>query len=504
MPRYIRSDKIQDNLFVPLKLSDQIIEGTLAHTIEFLVDNKLDLSLFDAKIKNDFTGRPAYNPGIMLKLILFSYANGINSSRRIQNFAQTNLVAMALAENQAPDFTVIADFISGMDQEIGSVFSKILMIADEMKLLGNTVFALDGCKLPSNASKEKSGTFSDLEKKRQKLQEKINSLLDTHKRLDKSKPASKKNTSDAVSKLEKKIRQIECFLDNNGKRIGKRNKESQSNITDNESCKMKTGHGVVQGYNGQAMVDQKHQIIVAAKAFGKGQDHTLLGPMLNESLINYKKLGRKKTFLKGKKVIADTGYFSEENLKVVEDYAIDAYIPDQYFRKRDVRFASKKRFVKKQNTKTCRDDFVFNKKKDVVICPAGKELIASKGALRKMGNFIYKRYHGKKVVCDLCPKRMNCLKTEKSKYRVYQIAVADAERDGIRKMIDKIDTRKGRETYSKRMGIVEPVFANIRIHKRLDHFTLRSQKKVNIQWLLYCTVHNISKISNYGMPKYRK
>ena len=65
-------------------------------------------------------------------------------------------------------------------------------------------------------------------------------------------------------------------------------------------------------------------------------------------------------------------------------------------------------------------------------------------------------------------------------------------------MIDKIDSPHGREVYLKRMGIVEPVFANIRIHKRLDHFTLRGQKKVNTQWLLYCIVHNLGKITNFG------
>jgi hypothetical protein len=95
--------------------------------------------------------------------------------------------------------------------------------------------------------------------------------------------------------------------------------------------------------------------------------------------------------------------------------------------------------------------------------------------------------------------RGKCLKSEKSRWRNYQVLVADDKPDVIRNMIDKIDSHEGRDMYTKRMGIVEPVFANIRTHKRLDKFTLRGQSKVTIQWLLFCIVHNLSKITNYGM-----
>jgi transposase len=343
MPIYISSDKLQDNLFVPLKLSDQIIEGTLDYTIQFLIDDKIDISAFEKKIKNDTTGRPAYNPRVLLKLILFAYANGINSSRRIQKFAEQNIVAMALAENQAPDFTVIADFISGMENEIETVFLNILLISNEMDLLGNTVFALDGCKLPSNAAKDKSGTFSDLKKKQEKYKKKISLIIKAHKQLDKEKQAdNKKRKQKAVKKMQKEIDKIEKFLSENKPRIGKRDKESQSNITDNESSKMKTGHGVIQGYNGQALVDEKHQVIVSAQAFGKGQDHSLLEPMLESATENYKQLGKGENYLEGKTIIADTGYFSEENLELAGEKKVNAYIPDQNFRKRDPRFTGKR------------------------------------------------------------------------------------------------------------------------------------------------------------------
>ena len=499
MPRYIHSDKEQDNLFIPLKLSDQIVGGTLAATIQFMVDHKIDMSGFEQRLRNEQTGRPAYNPRVLLKLILFAYSNGINSSRRIHDFAKHNVQAMALTENQTPDFTVIADFISGMTDQIKLVFINILLVADEMKLLGNTVFALDGCKLPSNAGKEKSGTFSDLRKKQQKFREKIATIIDTNKTLDAQQksdlPSSKQK---AIEKLEKNIQKIEKFLAVNQPRIGKRNKESQSNMTDNESSKMKTGHGVIQGYNGQALVDDKHQLIVSAKAFGKGQDSSLLKPMLEETAKNFKDIGKPDNYIEEKCVIADTGYFSEENLTAADETNIDAYIPDQNFRKRDIRFTTKRRHVPHNQDSLVRDNFTYDTEKDIVICPAGQILPPSRGAIRKLSNYSYKTYHTTKAVCSACPLRLKCLKSEKSRWRNYQVLVASEKPDVITKMISKIDSPYGREIYCKRMGIVEPVFANIRTHKRLDHFTLRGQAKVNTQWLLYCIVHNLSKITNFG------
>lgn len=499
MPRYIPTDKEQDNLFVPLKLSDQIVEGSLAATIQYMVDHKIDMRIFDRKILNDKTGRPAYNPRVLLKLILFSYSKGIISSRKIHDFAVHNIEAMAVCENQAPDFTVIADFIAEMSDQIKTVFINILLVADEMKLLGNTTFAIDGCKLPSNAAKEKSGTFDDLRKKQQKFREKISAIIEHTKNLDSAAeevlPPSKQK---AIEKLERNIQKIDDFLSSNEPRIGKRGKESQSNITDNESAKMKTGHGVIQGYNGVAMVDDKHQFIVAAKAFGKGSETSLLKPMLEETTENFKGIGKQDNYIEEKCVIGDTGYFSEENLTAADEKNIDAFIPDQNFRKRDIRFETKRRHVPNHDDSFVHDDFSYDKEKDVVICPADQVLPPSRGAIRKLKNYSYKTYHTSKAVCSACPLRSKCLKSEKSRWRNYQVLVDSDKPDVITKMIDKIDSPHGREVYLKRMGIVEPVFANIRIHKRLDHFTLRGQKKVNTQWLLYCIVHNLGKIANFG------
>jgi len=499
MPKYIKTDKYQNNIFLTLSLDKQIMEGTFEHIIQYMVDNKIDMSAFEKKIKNDKTGRPAWDPKVMLKIILFSYSRGIISSREIELFCRENMVMAALAENSIPDFTVIADFISEMKEEIKGVFVNVLLVASEMNLLDNTAFALDGCKIKSNASKEYSGKFSDLEKKAAKIEERIKYLLDTHNENDKKmiiKPDEK--IKETIAKLEKKAEKIKKFIRENRKKKGKRTEEIQSNITDNDSAKMKTSHGAIQGYNGQALVDDKHQVIVAAEVFGQGSDNDLLSPMIKEAKDNFKSIGKDENYMKGKMVIADTGYFSETNLAEAEKNELDAYIPDQLFRKRDLRFKDKNRFnPEKKKAKYTREDFVYEESKDIYICKNGKEL-RRQGKEYKIKNWTYKRYVAKQSECKTCEYRGDCLEKESTKRRVLMLQVRNGNRNICEEMMTKIDTPSGREIYSKRMQIVEPVFANIRIHKKLNCFTLRGKEKVNIQWLLFCIVHNLGKIMKYG------
>ncbi|MEW6571033.1 MAG: transposase [Nitrospirota bacterium] len=122
-----------------------------------MIDNEIDLSLFDERYKNDETGAPAYDPAILLKIILYAYSRGITSSRKIAQCCRENIIFMSLSADTQPHFTTIADFISSVDQEIVKLFLQVLLVCDEMGLIGKEMFAVDGCKMPSSASKEWSG-----------------------------------------------------------------------------------------------------------------------------------------------------------------------------------------------------------------------------------------------------------------------------------------------------------------------------------------------------------
>lgn len=193
----------------------------------------------------------------------------------------------------------------------------------------------------------------------------------------------------------------------------------------------------------------------------------------------------------------DSNYHSKENLEKAKEEWIDGYIPDVKFRQRDPRFESANRHKPQKEEKYKLEDFQYDKERDCHICPARKEL-RRYARVHKIGNNIFRRYSADERDCGDCSLKQKSLQTPKAKSRHLAIAVGKYEPSLSEEMIKKIDTPEGRRIYARRMKIVEPVFANIRTHKRLDRFTLRGKIKVNIQWLLYCIVHNIGKIAVFG------
>src|SRR5947208_2968777 len=166
---------------VPVSFERQILPGTFEATLSRLIDEEIDLSVFEARYRNDEVGAPAYDPAILLKVILYAYARGVTSSREIARLCRENVVFMALAADSAPHFTTIADFIATLDREIVAVFRDVLLVCDELGLIGREMFAVDGVKLPSNASKEWSGTRGDFEKKIAKMERAVEHLLRRHR-----------------------------------------------------------------------------------------------------------------------------------------------------------------------------------------------------------------------------------------------------------------------------------------------------------------------------------
>jgi hypothetical protein len=167
------------------------------------------------------------------------------------------------------------------------------------------------------------------------------------------------------------------------------------------------------------------------------------------------------------------------------------------FRQRDPRFQTANRHKPEREEKYKPEDFQYDEKKDCYICPAG-QLLMCYSREHNIGNNIFRRYGAYEGDCAKCSLREKCLKTPEAKSRHLAIAVGKREPSLSEEMIKKIDTPEGRRIYARRMNIVELVFANIRTHKRLDRFTLSGKIKVNIQWLLYCIVHNIDKIAVFG------
>jgi len=499
--------------FIPIHFDKQILPGTFEYTLSYLIDNEIDLSFFENRYNNDETGAPAYDPSILLKIVLYAYSRGIVSSRKIARCCEENIIFMALSADTRPHFTTIADFVSSMGNEVLGLFRDVLIICDEMKLIGKDMFAIDGCKMPSNASKEWSGTKAEFSQKKSKMERAIRRIMKKHRDAD----ANEKDL-DVIEKekkyiktLRSQIRKMSKWLDDNDDKPGKTGKPRKSNMTDNDSAKMMTSHGVLQGYDGVAAVDSKHQIVVHAEAYGQPQEHDLLEPMIEKTRDNFKTVGASEDIFSRTKLTADAGFHTEANMKMLAKEKIDGYVADIMFRKRDPRFADrdryKERFRQERAKKEGRlnlftiKDFTFAEDKSHCICPAGKRLYRN-GANVLAGKYRAIKFRGPKTVCRACEVRAQCLRypdrSEARQVHFFLGRTKEGRETYTQKMKQKIDSDRGRLIYSKRIGTVEPVFANLRHALGLNRFTLRGKRKVNIQWKLYCIVHNLLKVHRFG------
>ena len=381
-------------------------------------------------------------------------------------------------------------------------------MCDELDLIGKDMFAIDGCKLPSNAAKDWSGTHAELNKKRQKIDRAVRRMLQRHRETDSAEcqPEIIEREREQIKKLRAASRKIKRFLESESERTGVSGSVVKSNITDNESAKMKTSRGVIQGYTGVAAVDNSYQVVVHAEAYGQGQEHGLIKPVLEGIRETFKKSDNKtKRALKKTKVTADAGYHNEATLDYLEDEGIDAYIADTGYRARDPRFkdhkATKERNRRKAKARFTQAEFSIDRDKRTCRCPAGN-VMWLKAKRARIGHHWFIQFQAYESDCANCGMRKRCLRSDQQKTpRQINVALditAERKASVIERMKRKIDSVQGRHIYSQRLGTVEPVFGHISDAIGIKRFSLRTKRKVDGQWKLMLMLHNMLKIHRYG------
>jgi transposase len=493
--------------FLAVDLKRQLLPGTFEHALDHLLDHEIDLSALDARFNNDETGASAYPPGMLLKVILFAYAQGIVRSREIEQVCREHVTFIALCGDRAPHFTTLAGFISTLGDEVARIFGQVLFICDRQGLIGREMFAIDGVKLPSNASKAKSGTRADFERQAAKLEAAAKTMLARHRAEDAKplEPDLAVKEAKRIERLERDAAQIRRWLTAHPEeRRGVKGSIRKSNRTDNESAKMATSKGVIQGYTGVAAVDGKHQIIVCAQAHGTGSEQELLVPVVK---------AMQDVLAEDSVITADAGYHSEENLKQLAAMQVQALIADNGMRGRDERFATQDRHKEapdplydksdkeKKATTYQPKDFTYDPEAKTCVCPAGKSLYGH-GSHCLTNGYVSIRFQGAQRDCLPCSHRARCLRTpEKTQTRqvaFFQGKAVTTPESHTDRMKKRIDSPEGRVLYGRRFATVEPVFGNLRYNKGLDRFTLRGKTKVDAQWQLFCLVHNIEKLAHHG------
>ena len=495
--------------FLAVDLHLQVLPGTFEYALCHLIDHELDLTELDARFSNDACGAPAYAPSVLLKIVLLAYSRGIISSRAMQRACLQNVLFMAISGDTQPDHSTLAAFVSGMGDVVAQLFARVLVVCDRQGLIGRELFAIDGVKLPSNADKARSGTREEFAQAATKMETAVTKMIDQQRAADAAGLAPEARDAErearTIERLKREAEHIRTWLtahpeDRRGHSGGLR----KSNRTDNESAKMATSKGVIQGYTGVATVDEQHQIVVDAQAHGTGSEQELLLPVVDTI-----------TPMLGKNtaIVADAGYHSEDNLKGLSERGVDAWIADPQMRQRDERFAEQGKHKDKPDplydksaksvkpgTRFKPADFAFDQATRGCICPAGKKLY-SNGSECTINGYRAMKFQGAKQDCQPCSLRGQCLRTP-DKTITRQVSFffgrRDASKNWIEQMKTRIDSPAGRRRIGQRFATVEPVFGNLRANKRLDRFTLRGKQKVDGQWKLYCMVHNIEKLAHHG------
>ena len=433
----------RDPLLLPVVLAEQVQPGTFEFALDHLVDHELDLSGLDARFRNDQTGASAYDPRVMLKIVLLAYSRGLISSRRIEQACQQNVLFMAVSGDSQPGYTHIAKFVRELGEQILPLFTQILLTCDRQGLIGRQMFAIDGVKLPSNASKERSGTHGELRHRAERLDKAARKMIELHRSRD---DGAEESAPDAqrqqrIEALQKEAQATRDFLAREGQRRNRKGQELKSNVTDNDSATMATSQGVIQGYAAQAAVDASHQVIVAADVRSG-----------SEQCMTRRARGRNRSACSGRATSSSTSRPTAASARPAAG------------------------------------------------CTAVAAAARSTGAWRTNNK-------GTKAGCGSCELRAQCLRhPERTDVRQVAMfaKVQPGAHVATELMKRAIDSARGRSLYSQRIATVEPVFANLRHNKRLDRFTVRGKEKVGTQWRLYCMVHNIEKLARTGYRDERK
>lgn len=340
MAKTFREYEPDQMLLMPPSLHDWLPEDHLAYFVSDLVE-RLDLSeIFDSY--DEERGYPPYHPVMMTKVLLYGYAVGIRSSRKLQQATREHVGFRVLCAGNEPDFRTIAAFRARHLKALEGLFGQVLVICAEagMAKLGHV--AVDGTKIRANASKHKAMSYGRMKKERKRLRKQIREYLEGCVELDEKEDelygADKlgdelpEDLADPVQRLER-IEEAMAALEeeaqqeaeDKGKGDGKPPDRAQRNFTDPDSRIMKSADkNFIQAYNAQAAVDGEYQVIVAAEVIQQANDKGRLLPMVHEVLDNLE--------LAPEEVSADAGYWVTKDVEAVDWYDIEPVVAPRKIR----------------------------------------------------------------------------------------------------------------------------------------------------------------------------
>jgi transposase len=354
--RTFRAYDQTQSLLLPPSLKDWLPDGHLAAFISEVVDD-LDLRELIADYQSRHgRGAPPYDPRMLLKVLIYGYATGVFSSRKLAQRCIEDVAFRYLAAQQQPDFRTLIKFRARHLERFHGLFVQVVELAREMGLVRLGHLSIDGTKVRANASKHKAMSYGRMLEQESKLEAELAELLEKARATDQAEdeagaPADSHRLPEEIERREKRLAAIQAARQRLEERARQRAREEerrraeeaeeregqpvrryrkppaqepaakeQENFTDPESRIMRDGatKGFVQAYNCQIAVDDQEHIIVAADVSNNAADVGELLGMVDQAQAN--------TGSAPSKVSADAGYKSEANFAGLEERDIDGYV----------------------------------------------------------------------------------------------------------------------------------------------------------------------------------
>jgi transposase len=478
----------QDQMFLlPPSLNEWVKEDHPSRVFSEIID-KLDTTAFR---QSKAEGRPAYHPAMMIKVLLWGYATGVRSSRKIEEKLEQDVVFMWLAGLEKPDFRTLCLFRTNNRGALEKIFTDVIIVAKTMGMATLGLVALDGSKVRANSgigTFKKLGDWKEILKEaKEEVQRIISEAENIDKEEDKIHGDDKRGSElpKEIEKVQDRIEKIESLI-KKAKELG-REDESRASLTDAEASFMHKGNTSIPAFNAQLAVTED-QLIVYADVTAEPVD-------VNQTKRAVE--GIKETVKeKPKVVVADTGYGGGENLRYLEDNTIDGYIPSEDER----RIGSKKR-QKAMEHLFAKEIFKYDARNDKYICPQGETLmpVARTQFKSKYSKREVATYRTERGTCAACPLREKCTTSVK----LGRAITRDGYEEYRERMKEKLSTSEGRSIYGKRKCLVEPVFGQMKTRGGFSQFLLRGLRKVRLEWKIAAIAHNLLKITTAIMRKER-
>lgn len=421
------------------------------------------LDYSDLESKCSETGCPPYAPKTMVKILAYGYCKGLRSSRKIEEALKIDVRFIWLAGGLKPDYSTISRFRKSNGTDFESMFKESVKLCMNAGLVFLNSVSVDGTKIVAAASKKRIYNEQRVEQEMKRVEQILREAEEVDRLEDELYGTGNGQAVIPDEMKDAKLRKQKL------ERLAKELKESKSKNTvasDPECRVMKTrNNGKCPGYNLQAAVDSSNQVIVAMKLTASETDHGYLPEMVEQVESN--------TGLSPGITLADSGYSDERTFAWTGENERDILLPPL-----------EQPATSKSNDLFASKCFERDDERDVLVCPAGKDLTFR--GQNKLSSGEYRQYAASE--CRGCSLHDDCCGKESNRRINVSITF-----DVRRRMRERLQTKDGRELYSLRKQTVEPVFGEMKSNRGFSRLLLHGYKGALAETALMCLIHNVCK-----------